>query len=185
MKGTRVALRYAKSLLDLATEKNQLQDCKTDMALIAKTIEDNKDLAIMLQSPIINTDKKLAILDEVFAGKIGEITFAFLRIITAKKRESLLAGIAEAFVELYNKQKDIHVATITSAVALDAGIRTELQSKIQAIVGGSVEIVESIDPELIGGFILNVDNRQFNGSIAHQIQQLKREFSNNAYQPKF
>jgi F-type H+-transporting ATPase subunit delta len=185
MKGTRAASRYAKSLLDLATEKGQLEECKADMALIASTIEENREFSILLNSPIINTEKKLAIINEIFVGKIGEITFAFLRIITSKRREGILAAIASSFLSLYNKQKNIFVASIVSATALDEGTRKELVTKIEEVTGGSVEITEKIDPELIGGFVLNVDNKQFNGSIAYQIGQLRRAFSKNAYQPKF
>lgn len=185
MKGTRVAQRYAKSLLGLAIERNQLEDAKNEMALIQDTIIASKELQALLASPIINTDKKVAILNEVFAGKIGELTFGFMKIITEKRRESLLQEIAQAFVAQYNKEKGIHVATITAASPLDENTRKALTDKIQSVTGGTVQIIEEVNPDLIGGFVLHVDNKQFNGSLAHQIKQLRREFSNNAYQPKF
>ena len=98
---TRVSYRYAKSLLDLALDKGQLEQVYEDMQLILSTIKGSRELLVLLESPIIKTDKKQDILKEVFGGKLGVITTAFIDIITRKRREAELDNVAESFIAQY------------------------------------------------------------------------------------
>src|ERR1044072_8445643 len=119
MKESRVSHRYAKSLLDLALEKGQLEAVSEDMRMILEAIRANHELSVLLKSPVVKTDKKQAILKAIFGGQIGVITSEFLDIITRKRREGELEGIAEAFVIQYRKHKQILTAVITTASGLD------------------------------------------------------------------
>lgn len=179
MKGTRAASRYAKSLLDLSTENNKVEDVYKDMEMIASTVSENRELAVVLQSPIIKSDKKQSILDSVFP-KASDITKNFVKIIVAKGRENILGQIAEAFVKQYKTQKGIIVAELKSAIQLDE----TLKAKVLDLVNPSkkeIEVVETIDESVIGGFIVRVDDKQIDASIATRIAELKLEFSKNAY----
>src|SRR4051812_35381517 len=97
---TKVANRYAKSLLGLAMERNIQDKVFEDMKLIADSCKKNPDLALVFRSPIISTDKKNAIIKSVYGGKIDSVTAAFLDIITRKRREYYLEQIAAAFIAL-------------------------------------------------------------------------------------
>ena len=179
MKGTRAASRYAKSLLDLSTEQKTVEEVYKDMEMIASTVSKNREFAVVLQSPIIKSDKKQSILDSLFP-KATDLTKGFINIIVRKGRENILGQIAEAFVQQYKTQKGIIVAELKSAVKLD----DKLKAKILDLVNPSkkqVEVLETIDASIIGGFIVRVDDKQVDASIATRITELKLAFSKNAY----
>ncbi len=183
MKETKVSLRYAKSLLGLAQEKNKLEEVNADMKLIAATCKGNHDLMMLLNSPIIKTDKKVAVLNAIFAGQLSDVSQSFVVLMTNKKREYLLGEVAEDFNSLYRTVKGIVKAEVTSAVALDDNIKSQIRARIGS--DKQIEFVEKIDASLIGGFIVKVGDKQFDGSIARSITELKKTFSKNEYIPAF
>ncbi len=173
--------RYAKSLLDLSIEQNKLEESMKDMDYVMKVIASSRDLRVLLKSPIVNADKKEAILVNLFQGKISDLTFKFINIILSKGRESQLEGIAHGFLNLYRKNKGIEEAVVTSAVQLSEAQRNDIREKLKGITGNSIEIKEMIDPSIIGGVKIRVGDKQYNGSIAYQLDQLKRQFESNQY----
>src|SRR5215510_7379590 len=100
MPNPRLANRYAKSLLDIAIEKGQLEKVFADMEWLQAVTKSNKDLVSLLRRPIIKADKKIKILDAVTAGKLSELTATFNRLLINKNRESVLPEIATAFIAL-------------------------------------------------------------------------------------
>jgi len=181
MRETRVSHRYAKSLIDLALEKDELEKVHADMQLILKTIRDNRDLELLLKSPIVKTDKKQQILNAIFGGKLSVITGEFINIITRKRREAQLEAIAESVESQYRKHKHILTAVITTASGLDDNLRKKVLEIVKQNTKSEVELVEKIDKELIGGFILRVGDQQVDSSIIRQVRNLERAFSENPY----
>lgn len=181
MRETRVSQRYAKSLIDLALEKGQLEPVREDMLLVFSTIRESHDLSLMLKSPVIKTDKKQEILKAVFGGKIGVISSEFIDIITRKRRESQLEAIAESFLTQYKKHKQILTAVITSASGLDEKLRAQVMQIVKGTTNSEVELIEKVDNDLIGGFILRVGDKQVDASIMRQIKNLDRSFNENPY----
>jgi F-type H+-transporting ATPase subunit delta len=184
MTETRVSHRYAKSLMDLALEKGQLEAVKEDMQLVLSVIRENHELGVMLRSPVLKTDKKQDILKAVFSGKIGILSTEFIDIITRKRRESELAAIAESFLTQYKHHKNILTAVITSASGLDDKLRAEVMKIVKGATSSEVELVEKVDKSLIGGFVLRVGDQQVDASILRQIRNLDRNFSDNPYVKK-
>lgn len=178
--GSRAASRYAKSLLSLSIDQKSLEEVNKDMKFVADTCKSSSELILLLKSPIVKTDKKLAILNAIFSNKIGKLVSSFIEIITKKKREAITLDIARAFNEQYNTHKNITSAKVSTAIALDK----ELKSKIMAIVKtaskGDVEIEEEVNKDLIGGFVIKIGDQQVDSSINSKLQKLKREFSTNA-----
>jgi F-type H+-transporting ATPase subunit delta len=186
MANLRAASRYIKSLLDLAIERNVLEEVHNDMVFFAKVYDDNKAFALMLRSPVIPHDKKREILARIFKGKVNQLTMSFLDIITKKNREPLLGAIAKEFHNAYNEHKGIGKATVVSAVPLDGKLRGEFENLVRKYSEKKqIELVERVDPEMIGGFILNVGDRQIDASIKNKIQALKVKFSQNPYIKEF
>ena len=181
MTESRVSYRYAKSLLDLSLEKGQLEQVREDMQLVLDTIRENHDLAMMLRSPIIKTDKKIEIMKAIFGGKIGVISSEFIDIITRKRREMELEGIADAFLSQYKKHKQILTAVITTASGLDKSLREKVLQIVKGSTKSEVELTEKVNKDLIGGFVLRVGDQQVDASILRQIKNLDRSFSENPY----
>lgn len=178
MKSTKAAGRYAKSLLSLAQEKGVLEEVKADMALMASTIEASHELALMLRSPIIRPKDKQRVLNSIFAGKCHELSLQFVDLITAKGRESLLAQIASAFLQLYREIKGIVMAEVSTASAMTEDQKAALKSALSA-AGKHIEIKEKIVPGLIGGLRVVVGDKLIDASIKRKLMDLRANVSNN------
>lgn len=182
MADSRAASRYVKSLLGLAVEKNVLEEVHKDMLLFSRVVDENRELKLALSNPIIRHEKKREILEEIFKGKVNDLTLAIFDIITRKHREPILYTIAKQFHQSYNDYKGIGVASVTSAVPLDSALRSELLTIVKKInERKEVELIEKVDPTLIGGFILNVGDRQIDASIKSRLKALKLHLSHNPY----
>lgn len=180
-----VAYRYARSLMDLAQEKGQLQGVNEDMRLVAEACATSIDLRMLLRSPVIKADKKDKVLDRIFAGKIGEMTNRFMGILVRKGREALLPEVARAFTELYQQSQGILTAEVTSAVPLSDSARQQARDLVaKSHPGKSIQLSEKVDPALIGGLIIRVGDEQFDGSVSRRLHDLRRKFSENPYIPE-
>jgi F-type H+-transporting ATPase subunit delta len=186
MADSRAISRYVKSLLGLAVEKNALESVHNDMLLFTKICEENRAFELMLKNPIIRHDKKREILEKIFQGKVNPLTMAIFDILTRKNREPLLPGIAKEFHTAYNIYNGIGKAFITTAIPLDNQLRTEFENIVKRLSEkDKVELTEKIDKEMIGGFILNVGDRQIDASMKNKLQALKVKFSHNPYIKEF
>ena len=180
MRNTRAISRYAKSLLGLAKEQNTLELCKTDMVSVVSLCQNSRELVLLLKSPVVKTDKKLAIIAEVFAG-CSPLVLSFINLITKKKREALLFDIAQRFLELYKIEQGIESATLTTAIALDEDTRQQVLDFIKKQGVSQVDLTEQVDKNLIGGAILRLGDKQLDASVARQIKELKQSFNKNLY----
>lgn len=181
MKGTRIASRYAKSLLLLAVEQNMLEEAYRDMNSIAVVCKENRDFLVFLRSPVVKADKKVSVINKVFEGKLGKLVSGFIEIITTHRRENILGEIAQSFVLQYQNFKHITTAELVSAVKLDDTQRKAVIEKIKASFSANVEITEKIDPSIIGGMIVRVGDKQYDASISRKLKELKKDFSKNQY----
>ena len=182
MADSRAASRYVKSLLVLAVERNALEEVHRDMLLFSDVASKSRQFELLLQSPVIKHDKKFEILKKIFYGKVHSLTMAFFDIITRKNREPILLSVAREFHNAYNEYKGIGTASVTSAIPLDAALRAQIERLVQVYSDKKqIELVEKVDPDLIGGFVLNVGDRQVDSSIKNKIKTLKVKFSQNPY----
>jgi len=181
MEESKVAKRYAKSLIDLSRETGAIDEAGADMRLFVEVCRQNRDLSLLLANPIINGDKKLSILRKVFEGKMSKISLAFFEIITRKGREPFLESIAKEFVSQYKRYKGVQTAVITSAVGLDNKLRSEVYRLIKESTNSEIELIEKVDKNIIGGFVLRMDDKQYDASIASELRKLAKEFATNPY----
>jgi F-type H+-transporting ATPase subunit delta len=172
-----VGARYAKSLIDLAEELNTLEAVKTDMDLFVHTLKANTELQAVLRNPIISHDKKINILEAVFADNISKATDSFFKIMINKSRGELLYFAAQEFVNQYNIKKNIVKANITSATPLSADNEAKITALLKTETGANIILQTKVDPSLIGGFVLTVGDRQVNTSIADKLKKLKSDFA--------
>ncbi len=172
-----VAARYAKSIIDLSQEQKALEDVKNDMEFFLKTLKANAQLVAVLSNPIISHQKKLAILTALFEGKMDKITLAFFKLMINKGRGDVLYTTAHEFVNQYDVLKHITQATVVSATALSEANKAKILAEVKTAVGGDVVLEAKVDPELIGGFVLTVGDRQVDTSIASNLKKLKKNFA--------
>jgi len=176
---SKAAARYAKSLIDLSTEQNVLEEMMKDMVLFEEVVDQNSELEAILKNPIVPLDKKAGILNDVFGNKVHQITQSFLKLVVNKGRSGILFETSKQFINQYQFIKGIVTAEVTSATALTDDNKTEIVSLVKKELGAKEVIIkEKVDEKLIGGFILKVGDKQFDASIAGGLNKLKKEFAN-------
>lgn len=175
---SKAGARYAKSLIDLSTEQNALEEIKNDMVFFEQVVDDNSELEAILKNPIVPLDKKAGILNDLFGSKVHQITNSFLKLVVNKGRAAILFDTAKQFIAQYNAIKGIVTAEVTSAIALTDASKAEVVALVKKEIGANEVIVkEKVDEKLIGGFILKVGDKQFDASIANGLNKLKKEFA--------
>ena len=177
-----VAARYAKSLIDLAEEQKALEEVNNDMVFFLHTLKANSQLIAVLGNPIISHLKKLNILTALFEGKMNKISIAFFKLMINKGRGEVLYTTAHSFIDLYDIKKNITKASVTSATPLSEANKQKMLDEVKAAVGGEVILDTKIDPELIGGFVLTVGDRQIDTSIASSLKKIKKDFAQSIVQ---
>lgn len=177
----RLGDRYANSILVLAQERGQVERVREDFQLIQRVCKSNPDFVNMLESPLIKSDTKQNIMDGIFRKSFCDITQNLVEIIIRKKREGYLDDIADRFLYQYDKLNNITRGVLKSAAPLLPSQIDTIKKLVEREMKTTFELVEVIDPDLIGGFVLNIADRQFDGSIASRLRALKQEFDSNPY----
>ncbi len=181
MIGSRAAIRYAKAILNLSLELKKADTINDDMQLIASTIEDNNELQIVLNSPIIKSEAKKSILEAIFDKKIDDTSLGLIDLLVENKRLPLLPEVAKQYTLLYDEYKGSQMAEVTTAIPLTDELEEKVLTKIKEITGKKVSLENIIDPTIIGGFILRVGDKQFDASIQGKMNNLRRTFETNFY----
>lgn len=178
----RIAHRYAKSLIDLSVEQGKLERILEDVQSFREASK-NKDFRAFIKSPIIHPDKKQTIIETLFKSKYDLLTMSFLRILIRKGREAYLPEIAEEFILEYKKLKHITTVRITTASPLSEVAKKAIETRLIASdkTSDHIELQTAIDPELIGGYVLEFAGNVYDASIKHKLLQLKDEFDDNLY----
>lgn len=172
----KVASRYAKSLIDLAQEQGNLEVVKQDMEQFVATMRANSELQAVLKNPIMKQDKKRNILDALYGDKIHPSIVAFFHIMVRKGRAGLLYATAREFIREYNEVKGIVHAAVVSATQLSAKNLEGLREVIASEINAEVVLTNTVEPSLIGGFVVKVGDKQIDASINGKLNKLKRHF---------
>ena len=181
MSEIQVASRYAKSLIDLAEEQNSLEAIKADIESFVSVMHQNSQLQAVLRNPIVGIDKKTAILNQLFGSSFHKVIMAFFKIVVAKGRSEVLYATAKEFLSEYNRRKDIIHAVVTSAAPLSEDQKSKISALVIESTKAQVVLETRIDPDLIGGFVLKVGDRQVDASISSSLNKLKNEFSQKVF----
>lgn len=182
----RIATRYAKSLLELANEQGKLEAVHNDVLLL-QSASTNRDLHLMLKSPIIQADKKIAVMNALFGSKMDKLTMAYVSLLANKGREGYLPEIAAEFLNQYRSYKKITAVRIITSETLGESVLSDIRAKIIAsgVATDNLEVETAIDPALIGGFVLEFDNKRYNASLSHKLEEMKDLFTQNLYVKDF
>lgn len=186
MSVTRIATRYAKSLIELAVQQDKLAQVQTDVQALQTAVQ-NRDLYMMLKSPIISNDRKVAAVNALFESKFDSLTMSYLKLLIAKNRENYLPEIAAEFGEQFKTLKKITTVRVTTATPLSDSVLEDLRKKILAagVTSENLDLQTAVDPDLIGGFVLEFDNKRYDASALHKLEELKAQFSKNLYIKEF
>lgn len=169
--------RYAKALLALAGENNVLERSYADMKTIHRVFAQNKELSALLKSPVIRLSKKQNIIDRLFDRSIHPLIQNYVRIILRKQRGFMLEGIALAYLDEYKKLHGIEKILLITAFPMDDQIRQQAVIAAKRLTDCDVEFEHKINPDIIGGFILRLGEKQYNASVKHRLSLLRKHMN--------
>ena len=182
MNNPRLAGRYAKSLLDLATEQNQVDAVYADMKWLHSICKSNPDFVNMLRSPVIKPTAKGKIIESITKEKVSILTSAFIQLLVRKARETNLPEIATTYIDQFNALRNIHKVKITTADPITHNMLNAIMANVNAAsTGETFEIETLVNDELIGGFLLETDGTLVDASILRDLKDIQKQFMNNDY----
>jgi F-type H+-transporting ATPase subunit delta len=182
MPNPRLAYRYAKSLLDLAIEKGELDQIHKDMMFLQQLTKGSKEFLNLLRSPVVSSDKKQAVIDALAAKNISAMTSSFTRLLINKGREGDLPEIITAFIQQYKQKKNIHTVKLTTAAPISEEVKKSIIDRVKKTSDMvNIELETIVDPNLIGGFVLQAGDKLVDASIAYDLKEISRQFENNDF----
>lgn len=182
MPNPRLASRYAKSLIDLALEKGELERIYEDMLWLQQVIKGSRDFANLLRSPIIKTDAKEKIVAAIIGNRVTNITSLFARLLIAKGRESNLPEIITSFISQYKGYKNIYPVKLSTATPINENLKKAIIDQIKKTSDmQNIELETVVNADLIGGFVLEAGDKLIDASIAYDLKQIARQFDNNDF----
>jgi F-type H+-transporting ATPase subunit delta len=182
MNDSKISVRYSRAIFQLALEKKILDKVYQDMIFISEICKfaETKDF---LGSPIIVPSKKEAIFHKMLGGNVEEITLSLIDLIVKNGRESFIPAIARVFIHETKKFKGITESVLTTAVKVDDKVKKQITDLISEGFKTKVELKETIDPEIIGGFILQIDDNYIDASIRNKLRKIKKELIGSVVTP--
>lgn len=168
--------------MDLAIERGQLEGVYNDMLYLQELNKSSRDFLNMLRSPVVASDKKLAVIDAVTNGKISDLTAGFTRLLVNKNREGELPEIITAFIKQYKDYKNIHIVKLTTAAPVSESVKNALIERVKQTANlQNIELETVVDPAIIGGFVLQTGDKLVDASVAYELKEIAREFENNDF----
>ncbi len=178
MNYSKIGVRYAKALLQVAIEQNLMEEVRKDMIFLDSLAVSVAEFLQILESPVVKPSEKQSILKAAVASQISPLSMQFLEMIITHRRENRLRDIIRNFDDQYRAHKGIITATLTTTVALDAKISQQISELLKKKYNKQVELSPKIEPSIIGGFILQVEDLQFDSSIQTQLRKVCRDLIN-------
>jgi F-type H+-transporting ATPase subunit delta len=170
---SKVAEPYAEALLDLAKSNKSLKETTNDMNIVSQFLANSSDLKKFLSNPLITREAKKNVVKDILGEQIGSSTLKFLLLLVDRNRVEILENIAQKFLELSYKQDSIEIAKITSSIQLSAEQQKQIAEKLKVITGAKqIKLALKIDPQLIGGFTIEIGSKMIDTRIRGQLKQI-------------
>jgi len=174
MNESQISVRYAKALFKSAVEKKILDAVNKDMDLLTETCKlDN--FQYMLELPSLQPSQKSKFISSIFAKNMSDTSMALIHLVIKNKRETYLPGIARNFRDLYRTEKGIRSAELVTAIEVDDSTIDSIRELIKKAFDSDVELTSSVDDDLIGGFVLKIEDQQYDSSVVSNLKRMKQQ----------
>ena len=172
-----ISVRYARALLKASAEANVEDKVYSEMQTLAGSYIDVPELRHTLDNPMLLREKKAELLKAACGGDVNDITTRFIELILSEGREGAAQFIANSYVTLYRQQKNIISGTLTTAVPVSEATESKMKAMVQSRSNGTVEFKTKVDPEIIGGFILEYDTYRMDSSVKSQLNNILKKLA--------
>ena len=172
--GDLISDRYASALYDLALEKKVIDPVLENLQNIKKIIEDNKELSLLIKSPLITSNDKLEVLIKLnSSSNLNNLSVMFLKVISTNKRFASLTSMISQFININATKRGSVLADVTSADELSEEQRINVKNQLRTILGEKLSLKFKVDKKIIGGLIIKVGSKMIDTSLANKINKLK------------
>lgn len=180
----RINNHYAKALILLAKDLGVEDNVAEDMRLVSNVWSENRELSVLFANPVIKKEKKVAIVKELFEGKVSKETMTFLVFVTRKSRTVYMRGIADAYIEMWREYRGIVWSDLVTHQPIDDVARKMVTEMVAAYTGKTVELHDRTDPKMLGCFKLEFDGKMYDARIRTKIRRMRIRFTQNDYESK-
>jgi F-type H+-transporting ATPase subunit delta len=171
-----IPARYAKALLEFATVNKEQDRVYNEAKAIKQSYSQFSELRVVLDNPVLADIEKRKIIQMAAGGKVSKSFEHFLDLLLENNREKYLHEIALKVIDLYRMQKDIHYGKLTTASEVDATVEKRLMTFVAETTGGTIEMEKVIDPQILGGFLFEVDFVRWDASVSGQLRRIRKEY---------
>ena len=178
MNSSRISVRYSKAIFNSAIEKKLLNEVYQDMIFIGELCR-LPEMKELLASPIIVPTKKKDILHKITENNIQQISLSLLDLVVKNGRENFLPAIAREFIRETKEYNGITESVLTTAIKVDEKIKKQVINLITGIFKTKVELKEMVDKDIIGGFILRIEDSYIDASIRNKLRKIEKELKGN------
>ena len=168
-----IARRYAQALYEEALQNDCVDRVDEDVAMIQESIDGAPELQRFFQDPILTAGKKIKVVESLFSERVHPTTHAFLKLLVMKGRENLYTSVAAAYQTLRDKQLGVVEAYVRAALPLSAEDESKISKGVETLTGKKVRLKAEIDPGILGGLIIRVEDTVYDGSVLHQLSTLR------------
>lgn len=169
-----INVRYAKAFFATAKDKKKTEPFRNDIELVLEVCRTSKEFILLLESPIVKTSKKAGVIKSIFEGKVEKLTLNFLLLIVQNKREAHIPGICRNFIDLVRQEQNIRSAVLTTATEVSAASAKKIRTLLEKELKASVELSTQVKPDILGGLVLRLDDKQYDASVASQLKKIKQ-----------
>ena len=177
IKNIRIAKRYANALFDSAVEEGKSIKIYDDLVFIQETIDSNEELKSVLSNPTISITDKKEIVRKIFAIHTEKISIDFIYLLLENSRLDCLNGVIECYNQSENKRNNVVVPLITSAIELSEKQKESLIAKLTSKMNKTIKPVYKVNSEIIGGLVIEIDDKTIDCSIAAKFENMKRQLT--------
>lgn len=174
MNDSKISVRYSRALFQSALEKKMLERVYQDMIQVGQVCAMH-DVKEILNSPVILPSKKREIIHALFGKDLSPLTFSFIDMVLKNGRESYLPAVARVFITETMKHNGITETILTTAVRVDEKVKKQVSDLVSSVFNTKVELKEIIDKDIIGGFVLRIDDKLIDASIRNKLRRVEKE----------
>jgi ATP synthase F1 delta subunit len=170
---------YANALFEVASENDVIDDVREQLGQFADELDENRDLQVFLFSPYFSSQEKKDGIRKIVEGA-DERFLNFLELLAERHRMPAIFRIRRAYDALWRQENKLLPVTVTSAVELDEGLVEDLGKRIEEQTGKKVELTSEVNPDVLGGLVLQVGNMVLDASIRNRLEQLRKQVAKAA-----
>ena len=177
MSQSAVSIRYTEALIDAATESGVLDQVEGDVQALLELVRASEDLRNFVADPMMQSDQKRTVLNNLLAGKVHDVTLRFLLLLCDNHRERVLPELLADFLTALEDQRGVVTAPVTVAAPMSSEQESQLVAKLSAHSGKQVRLETTVDASLKAGFIARIGDQVFDGTLATQLNRLRHRLA--------